>query len=287
MPSKILNLDSSYSNYILNSKNTTGNTLNSFHTSFPLNERFSKINQIIFKSIELPITFANIRTGSTNSFNFLLNSVLYTIPITSTNYTSISTLIIDVNALLVKYLTLPTVIVLSLNSSNKLQFKISNLRPCTFSIVDNNFSNYILGFRSTNLLVDSVGETTYNVTMVNGISTTIIVTGFLSSTSYYYMTASSTYNLSPDNYISMHISNVNCASTLVNGKLCTFKIPISTLYSSILFYSDTSRYPQTIINKDKNLNVDNLVITLYDRWGFNLSSEGLDYTLSLIIDYDL
>ena len=287
MPSKILNLDSSYSNYILNSKNTTGNTLNSFHTSFALNERFSKINQIIFKSIELPITFANIRTGSTNSFNFLLNSVLYTIPITSTNYTSISTLITDINALLVKYLTLPTTIVLSLNSNNKLQLKISNLRPCTFSIVDNNFSNYILGFRSTNSLIDSVGETTYNVTMANGISTTIIVTGFLSSTSYYYMTASSIYNLSPDNYISLHISNLNCASTLVNGKLCTFKIPISTLYSSILFYSDTSKYPQNIINKDNNLNIDNLIITLYDRWGFNISSEGLDYTLSLIIDYDL
>ena len=287
MPSKILNLDSSYSNYILNLKNTTGNTLNSFHTSFPLNERFSKINQIIFKSIELPITFANIRTGSTNSFNFLLNSVLYTIPITSTNYTSISTLITDLNTLIVKYLTLPTTIVLSLNSSNKLQFKISNLRPCTFSIVDNTFSNYILGFRSTNSLVDSVGETTYNVTMMNGISTTMVVTGLLSSTSYYYMTALSTYNLSPDNYISLHISNLNCASTLLNGKLCTFKIPISTLYSSILFYSDTSKYPQNIINKDNNLTIDNLVITLYDRWGFNLSSEGLDYTLSLIIDYDL
>ena len=287
MPSKILNLDSSYSNYILNSKNTTGNTLNSFHTSFALNERFSKINQIIFKSIELPITFANIRTGSTNSFDFLLNNVLYTIPITSTNYTSISTLIIDLNALIVKYLTLPTVIVLSLNGSNKLQFKISNARPCTFIIVNNNFSNYILGFRSTNSLIDSVGETTYNVTMMNGISTTMVVTGLLSSSSYYYMTASSTYNLSPDNYISLHIANLNCASTLVNGKLCTFKIPISTLYSSMLFYSDTSRYPQTIINKDKNLNIDNLVITLYDRWGFNLSSEGLDYTLSLIVDYDL
>ena len=123
MPIKLLNLDSSYSNYILNSKNTSGNTLNSFHTSFPLNERFSKINQIIFKSIELPITFANIRTGSTNSSNFLLNSVLYTIPITSNNYTSISTLMKDLNALLLKYLTSPTVIVLSINSSNKLQFK--------------------------------------------------------------------------------------------------------------------------------------------------------------------
>ena len=33
----------------------------------------------MFESIELPITFANIRTGSTNSFDFLLNSVLYTI----------------------------------------------------------------------------------------------------------------------------------------------------------------------------------------------------------------
>ena len=32
MPSTILNLDSSYSNYILNSKNTSGSTLNSFHT---------------------------------------------------------------------------------------------------------------------------------------------------------------------------------------------------------------------------------------------------------------
>ena len=81
--------------------------------------------------------------------------------------------------------------------------------------------------------------------------------------------------------------NINCASTLVNGKLCTFKIPISTLYSSILFYSDTSKYPQTIINKDNNLTIDNLIITLYDRWGANLYSEGLDYTLSLIIDYDL
>ena len=50
---------------------------------------------------------------------------------------------------------------------------------------------------------------------------------------------------------------------------------------------DTSKYPQTIINKDNNLTIDNLIITLYDRWGANLSSEGLDYTLSLIIDYDL
>ena len=58
MPLKIVNLDSSYSNYILNSKNTTGNTLNSFHTSFPLNEFVEPVlilAKVIGNSIDLKI----------------------------------------------------------------------------------------------------------------------------------------------------------------------------------------------------------------------------------------
>ena len=64
------------------------------------------------------------------------------------------------------------------------------------------------------------------------------------------MKISSTYNLSPDNYISLHIANLNCASTLVNGKLCTFKIPVSTILNILSKFTSITDSVDTQLSND-------------------------------------
>ena len=70
MPEKIIHLDSKNSNYLLNTNNTTSNSRNSFHTNYKLSQEFSKIKKISLLSLEIPINFNNIRSGSTNVFHF-------------------------------------------------------------------------------------------------------------------------------------------------------------------------------------------------------------------------
>ena len=56
-------------------------------------------------SLEMPIGFNNIRTGSTNYISFCLNGLIYNLAFNEVNYTSITTLILDMNTLFAQYLT--------------------------------------------------------------------------------------------------------------------------------------------------------------------------------------
>ena len=204
MPEKIIHLDSKNSSYIVNVNNTTGNSRNSFHANFKLSERFTKIKKISLTSLELPIGFNNIRFVSNNIFSFVINNARYNIPINAINYTTIDSLILEINAKLNMYVFQPFVIVLSVVvSTNRIRIGISGTRPINFTIVDTNLSLYILGLRSEfDKLVDTGTETTTFTTIVNGVISIISQTSFPSATSpYYYLSSTSTYNLNPDNYI--------------------------------------------------------------------------------------
>ena len=79
------------------------------------------------------------------------------IPITPSNYTTIDSLINEINVRINMYLPAPYSVVLSLTSLNRVRLLISGMRPITFSIVDTNLSYYILGFRQElDILVDMV-----------------------------------------------------------------------------------------------------------------------------------
>ena len=289
MPEKIIHLDSKNSNYLLNPSNTTLNTRNSFHTNYKLSQEFSKIKKISLLSLEIPIAFNNIRYGSTNVFSFLLNGGRFDMYMKETNHTSIDSLITDLNLRFYMYVFLPIVITASVTTTNRIRLNISGMRPITFSLIDTNFSYNICGFRgSIDKLIDVGTETTTNVTMANGIINSSTTTNVPISTSpYYYLASQSTYNLNPDNYISLFISQLSgCVSDMNGSNTTIFKIPMNCIYGMTYFFQENFNFKQQVEITDKNFRLTDLTITIFDRYGKNIENNGLDYSLSLLIEYD-
>ena len=178
---------------------------------------------------------------------------------------------------------------MSLDLSNRIVLTISNLRPVTsFYVIDSPFTMYILGFRqSYHKLIDTVGETVNITTVYNGISTTTHNTGFLSSTStYYYRASTSTYNLNPDNFISMYIPQLSGCVLNMAGLNTTFKIPMNCVFGTTYFLQEHQNFKQIIEIRDKHLILNNITITMYDRFGNNIDNKGLDYSMSLLLEYE-
>ena len=89
MISKFIHLESNRS--ILNDNNC-------LDSRFMLNEPMQRIKKITLKSLELPVSFPNIRENSTNIFTFIFNSISYSIVLLEKNYTSINELLDNMNA---------------------------------------------------------------------------------------------------------------------------------------------------------------------------------------------
>ena len=288
MPEKIIHLDSRNSTPINNVNNTTGIIRNNFHANFKLSERFTNIKKISLSSLEMPIGFTNIRFGSTNTFSFIINSIRYNIPINPNNYNTIESLISEINNKLFQYLSTPFSIVLSITSLNRIRLLISGMRPITFSIIDTNLSYYILGLRQgVDTLVDMGNETTIVTTIVSGIISTTILTAIPTSTSpYYYLASVSNYNLNPDHYLILYIPQFAGCVSDQSGLNSTFKIPLNCIYGMTYFFQKNLNFEQELEIRDKGMILNELNITIFDRYGKNLDNNGLDYSLSLLIEYD-
>ena len=61
-------------NYVFN---TSQNILNSGYTKYQVKDRIDNIRSIKLVTFEIPVLFLNIRTGSTSTFSFILNTVTY------------------------------------------------------------------------------------------------------------------------------------------------------------------------------------------------------------------
>ena len=289
MPEKIIHLDSRNSTYIVNPNNTTTNIRNSFNANFKLSERFINIKKISLISLELPIAFYNIRIGSNNIFSFVINNARYNIPINSINYTTIESLILELNTKLNMYLYSPFVIVISIvAATNRMRIQISGTRPITFTMIDTNLSFYILGFRAEyDKLIDTGGETITYTNIVNGVISSTSVTSFPSATSpYYYLASTSTYNLNPDNYISLYIPQLAGCVSDMTGLNSTFKIPMNCIYGMTYFFQKNLNFEQELEIRDKNMILNEMNITVFDRYGKNIDNNGLDYSLSLLIEFE-
>ena len=282
----VLHFDSIKSSYINYISNTSQNVLNSGYTKFQIKDRIDKIKSIKLVTFEIPVLFPNIRTGSTSTFSFMLNTVTYNLNLLENNYTTIDALILDLNAMILSYVALDLVtIVLTINSYNRVVITIKNVRPITFTIIDTNLSKYILGLSSSTLLLDSSTVSTTTVTTVRGISSTITMVPVLSSSSYYYMTGVCPYNLNVDNYISIYMPRLSQSSCQGTNTNITFKIPLNSIYNSIYYMNEYNSLKQEIDINDKNSILTELDVLLLDRFGNNLNLKN-DYSFSLRIAYD-
>ena len=83
--SKILNLDSSFSNYLYDNGNTASVYLSPYYCEYKLSHIIKKITKVELKSVEIPLLFNNIRTS--NIFYTSLNYFAFTYKISTTAFT--------------------------------------------------------------------------------------------------------------------------------------------------------------------------------------------------------
>jgi hypothetical protein len=217
----------------------------------------------------MPITFGQTR-GNSNAnlsagyFEIKIDGTTYSFVMTSRTYSSIAQFISDFNDNFSAIVTSGKGGVLSLTTEtgatgNQFFLQLTFSISAQVEFIDGPLSRVLMGFKSD---TDSATGTTF--------------------------VASNRYNLNFDNYVSIYIPQIPNANMNVSYKPMTFKIPLTTGYGNVLYYSDQSNgYQQFIeIPCGYNYSIDRLSVYIYDRFGYEIPSYGGDYTFTLSIEYD-
>lgn len=213
----------------------------------------SSIKQIQLASMELPITFFNVRDGL-NTLHFVYNNIQYDLTIQPNQYNSITDLITELNSKLITVLN---------NTSINLKFDqnplfIGKLIIST-TIKTNSFS-----FSFNSILANSILGINTSDLCINGI-----------------LLCSNNYNLNIDNYINMVINELPMRYNTNNMVKCTFRIPLSNSYNQVMFYGGYIQQDY-ICNPVKDLST--LEVIFYDRFGIPLVFSS-NYSFSLLYIY--
>ena len=252
-----LHFDSANSRYISDMTNTTTVISNPYKASFPMNQTFRRIKRVYLSSVEFPVGFTNIRTGSTDTMTFILNGIPYLITLPEKNYLSISVLLSDINAIIAtKVSGITMTLGQTASTTNPSRLSISFSSVTSFSIIDTNLSKYIFGFRG---LSDTLIGTTYSALSAN-------------------------WNLNPDNYINMHIPTLNGMNACMGNQISTFKIPLNSFCNQVYFYQEGNSFRQWVDITDMNLAISSLNVVIYDKFGKNINPNGLDYSFTLSLE---
>ena len=260
MSLQYLHFDSASSIYLLDANNTSGNKQNSMKAQYTMNQSFTNVKRVHLKSVEFPIGFCNIRTGSTNTLNFTLNGTSYMVTLLEKNYTTILSLLIDLTTACigkVSNVTLTFNLSSSLVTPNRINISFSGSTTTTsFSIIDTNLSKYVLGFRSSDVLVGNI------------------------------YTASCNFNLNFDNYINMSIPTLSGVSSNQNGIISCFKVPLNTSINQVYYYFDGTSFTQSVDIIDSRGVFNNIIVIFTDKFGNNLNNYGLDVSFTLLLEFN-
>ena len=257
---QLLHFDSIYSIYLTDSNSATGNVSTPYRSQFFMNQTFRRIKRVSLKSVEIPVGFSNVRTGSTSTLSMRVNGSLYSAQLTEKNYPNIAGLITDLNIACASLVSGVTIVFgLTTSTATPLRLKITLTGAATFAIIDTNLSKYILGFRGAR---DS---------LVSGV----------------YAASISNYNLNADNYVLLYIPSLNGMNASMTGGLqSTFKIPLNSITNQVYYYFEGSSFPQAVDVHDPNMVLTNIVVYVLDRFGNSLSPNGLDYSFTLGLEFE-
>ncbi len=237
-------------------------TINASYTSTPFNSRFEiqnpikNIKKIYLKSFELSLDFCNVRAGL-NTFTVRYNSILYTVTLNDKVYTSIGSLLTDLNSAYTGIIS--GVNVGFTTSNNQIILTLTGSAPLTFSIIPTNFSNYILGFKMN---TGSASGNTYTIT------------------------GSNPYLLNADNYLIFNIGNLPLSNNNISNQLCNFKIPLNASNGMVYFENEYNSLIQFCENSETSKILTNLEIKLYDRFGNQLTQSNNDFSFTLGFETD-
>lgn len=253
MKSQFLHFDSSFSTPKSNPTSTSSSTLDCYNTVYTTTQLFKKVKKIALKSLEMPIAFYNVRTGSTDTLKFIYNGVFHTVTITEANYTTIQDLLDNINYYINADFSIPSLTIAPYGATN-LVFNTNISYP--FSIIDTNLSKYILGFRQ-GFDVNQYGQ---------------------------YISSKAVWNLNPDNYINMYIPSFNSFNANQSSQFATFKIPLNTYNGQIYYYFENTSFPQFVEITDPSFVFSSFNVILTDKYGNNINPKGLDYSFTILIE---
>ncbi len=215
---------------------------NSFQCIVPLVNRHRDIKRVWLKSAEIPYSFYNIRAPYNT---VVINSTTYTV--TPGSYT-LTTLLSALNTAVsgIGSFTAPVA------PSTKLTFTAASATR-TFTTVSAGSIAYLLGF--------TAGQSA-------GSGATI--------------TATNSYNLSQDTYISIWLKNLYTSSS--ETPQISFKIPVNSTSGTITFFGDESQFCQYLDITESRPILDRLDIQVNDRFGNLLDNNGVDWSFTIAIE---
>ena len=236
---------------------------NAFNATFNLQTPLRNVKRIHLKSIEIPIGYNNVRANSkTNIIGVAtaydsvtgIFSNIYSVSLADKTYSSITTLLADINSTFVTLYPSVNVVFSLVNGYITVASSSSAVFTSNIYVIPTNLA-YMLGFR----------------TGLNTLATRLT-------------TAATVYMLNIDNYINMYISNLSTQSTHnQNGVLCHFKIITNTTNGVVYYSAESNSYPQSI-EVNSHIPITSLNVVMTDRWGYSLNASGLDYSYTLAFE---
>jgi len=262
-------------------QNVTGSQ--TFNSKMTIASQIENIKSISLKTIEFPFTAFNVR--STNKSNFISYVVTYNgttlmadIYLRDKNYTSISTLLADINSAfavsIASYVQLNGFTVqflLNPLDNTKITIK-ANPTQVTGGLVFGQLN--ILKSVLTNIIIGQSFQAGANADLFIG-----NVDGFS------YLNCTNNYNLQPDNYFNMNITNIQTAPSNANGRPTTFKIPLTGSFGEVIYWSENDGTQQVVTIDRPNTTLDYVNLLITDRWGFPVYSNGAEISFTLNVEY--
>lgn len=274
---KIVHFDSTNNsnyNFSQNSYAFDSNTIhkapNSFNMNFTLSSPISNVKSIGLRSVELQNSYYNIRS---TSFNNMIQMTIdgevtvSQISIADGLYTNINDIITAINAQFTA--VYPSMgFSFSLGSDNRITASSTNAIYSTLYVrvgpQNSGTPQYLaqmLGFCG---LAGAVGGTVLDTRSGSG---------------PYLCKACNPYSLSMDTYINMNINNLSLTTSNNNGIQSTFKISNSSGLNEILYLNEIN---YQIIHLDSPTTLSNINVSLTDKYGYNLNSNRLQWSFSLV-----
>jgi hypothetical protein len=108
--------------------------------------------------------------------------------------------------------------------------------------------------------------------------------GFTDGQSGSTVTATNSYQIGFDNYISIWIENLGTSS--LEPSQITYKVPIEVAQGSVMFWTEGKQNTQCVPVTDRSVRVDRLNIQVLDRFGKLIDNNGVDWSFTLEIESD-
>ena len=271
-----------------------------FNCTFQLSTAIKNIYKVYLKYVELPVGWYNMREDEMfqvlisnypnvlsmpradldryfsmfdiSEIAFIGSSQFYAVPINliiPAGIYSVETMITTINDKIELFLT-------SCHQFNS-NFNIGKVRALSIPVSGDYSLNATIKFNGNNFGI-VIGPSNL---MTNILGFDPYQTGYDGK-----ITAPRLYRLFQDTYLNLYFPNVPHNNTNFNNKFCSFKIPISTGFQTVLYSGDSREFAQHIVITDPNYVMNSLTIQMFDRNGKEIDS-GTLYDWSFTLGFEI